>query len=817
MPPVEVNQYSEKLKKLPTLHEQSIRELSVGLNDFGLQNRNDAAYKKEIEKYVMAMNTVIRPISDMNPEKKVAEAIKTLNGLQDFLLREKDGKTNYQRIFDECDKPENERKIELDVKTLRNGLKCLQNHLELDLNINEIDPVLKNLNTDEIVLDDQRPSLAPDFEENEKPNIIVGSENIEREENLEPEKPKPVSGEAFLALATKKDNFTYSISNDHKAVGAMLTEIFKAKTYYSDVIESEGQKVHGADQKKLDEANVMYKALDNFYNNAKNLNDFNSNGYIPEAEDVQVTLDDVGSFKDFLVGGKGMTNYQRLDEAADKKGNKIVRTDVILKGLDVLEKTLHLGLDTKEIVNAKPEQDLEFNDEGFGADDNNIIAPKKQNVKKQEQIKDAVKWLEDWKKDFNDHINELKQQPGYPKVHFMRIMASRYLAESEIGHVDKLYHKPMTLKQIDEKAKELYDNNEYFRKFIDKISTEPKYRTVAEKCAGSGHGGGLDKMFIRYLNAQPAGTLKNDEMIQRYMPTVKDRIEELQRQAKASREKGLTPSTEIAEILTLRNMIDAQRDSKNTLEKQIPTVKEGEKTLNDIVGELAVKEEFMNISRDPVVLGRIEKGHGGLMIERMRELNISDGKQRNFTDPEKAIAHGTYGGKMEANRALAAELKETILDHYDQMNANEANEIRHKVENLLAQQVTLATMASKKTNGENKDIEWSKVNSETQKVANGREFRMAIFPTSGKVDCLSALAILTDKQPLEVPREVAQKIGQFKSLEEASKKAKKAAGKPNAENKGPKEGPAFDGDDLEKNVEEFKKNMLKGKGGMGLN
>ena len=118
-------------------------------------------------------------------------------------------------------------------------------------------------------------------------------------------------------------------------------------------LRSEGQKVHGADQKKLDEANVMYKALDNFYNNAKNLNDFNSNGYIPEAEDVQVTLDDVGSFKDFLVGGKGMTNYQRLDEAADKKGNKIDEAKLSEKlGCPVIKTVSTSETGIKEAVSA---------------------------------------------------------------------------------------------------------------------------------------------------------------------------------------------------------------------------------------------------------------------------------------------------------------------------------------------------------------------------------------------------------------------------------------------------------------------------------
>ena len=645
---------------------------------------------------------------------------------------------------------------------------------------------------------------------------------------------KEANAQDFIALASQKNNFTDFMHNDNKLVSGMLNELFYAKDYYQEIVEKEENR-RKPDEEKLKEAKELFKKLNGYYNAIKELKDYNYTVPKPDEADLLVTLSTVRDFGDFLTEGKGQTNYQKIIGLTKKDGKPLMNQRAFNRGLDALEKSLHFGLDSFEIANAKPEKeeknDLLLDDDGYKYNqiNDNIIAPKTGGAKKggknaaKPVTKDAVNWLEDWKARFNSDKQALRMEPDYPKRHFARIMAARYLAESDIGYADKLYNKPMTLAQIDAKADELMENKD-FKDFIEKISNPQnrKLLATAEKCAGSGHGGGLDKLFIKYLNNKPAAELKNAPELKRYMPTVKDRIESLQKQAAANRQKGLTPNMEVAEILILRNMVDAERKQKKSLMKPIPVVTENGELLNEAVAKLANDGYFRNMMKDRAVLDRISDGHGGYMIERLRELDKNIMNDERSMAVAKSINHGTYSTKMENNKELAQNLKTYVTNNYDSLDANKCYELRNKVAHLLAQQVTLAENCARTRDGESKDIKWADVNKQTATFENKIDYKSAIFPTSSKQDCLNALDIIINNVPSQVPSAVAVKIGDHKEMlkaeerkeKEAEKKKGKNAGKnnKNAENNKITNQNAnndlnVEGGDIEDVVANFKKNL----------
>ena len=107
-------------------------------------------------------------------------------------------------------------------------------------------------------------------------------------------------------------------------------------------------------------------------------------------------------------------------------------------------------------------------------------------------------------------------------------MAARMLANSKRGKAKRLKETRLTEEQIKAKAKELMENG-LFGRFIQSLRDNGQKRAKAEAAVGAGHCGGLDDMFKDFLLKLPAGELKNEKLLDRYMPTAKDRIAELQR------------------------------------------------------------------------------------------------------------------------------------------------------------------------------------------------------------------------------------------------------------------------------------------------
>lgn len=110
-----------------------------------------------------------------------------------------------------------------------------------------------------------------------------------------------------------------------------------------------------------------------------------------------------------------------------------------------------------------------------------------------------------------------------------------------------------------------------------KLNDDPKAMEKAVSAAKSGHGGALDDLFRKHVKELPAGSLSNNPLLARYMPTVKERIEFLQTHLPEDTGKV---DKYVAEIIALRNLVHAERGKKSSLDKPIPTDPESSLQVN---------------------------------------------------------------------------------------------------------------------------------------------------------------------------------------------------------------------------------------------
>ena len=107
-----------------------------------------------------------------------------------------------------------------------------------------------------------------------------------------------------------------------------------------------------------------------------------------------------------------------------------------------------------------------------------------------------------------------------------KIMAARILTNTKGGKASYL-DMPISQTRVDQVAAAL-KGSESFSRWLGGLDKNKAARLL------SGHGGDLEKSFKDHLKKLPAGELKNDPALRRYMPTAKERIEELQKQAEAA-------------------------------------------------------------------------------------------------------------------------------------------------------------------------------------------------------------------------------------------------------------------------------------------
>ena len=149
-------------------------------------------------------------------------------------------------------------------------------------------------------------------------------------------------------------------------------------------------------------------------------------------------------------------------------------------------------------------------------------------------------------------------------------------------------------------------------------------------------------MFTAYLKTRPAGQLHNDPVLERYMPTVKSRIDFLQNKAAESYNKERkAPVPEIAEIVALRYLSTSKITKKTNLDAKIPANNE----LTERVAKHVKSAKFNARCESPVILNYIRKGHGEVMHKNMQDMaKLEKEAQKGAEEADKQKQKPVMGG-----------------------------------------------------------------------------------------------------------------------------------------------------------------------------
>ena len=348
--------------------------------------------------------------------------------------------------------------------------------------------------------------------------------------------------------------------------------------------------------------------------------------------------------------------------------------------------------------------------------------------------KTADKWIEDFRKPESLYkIVDGRKTVDFDKV--VKIMAARHAAGSVRGSAEKLVTTNIREKDLDKRAADL-KKLPHFNDFLESLKDPAKQRKMLS-AIGKGHCGGLDDMFTEYLKNLPAGQLENTPELERYMPTAKDRIEALQNQTK---QLGRTPAdlkkkaTAAAEIVQLRNLVQAERKKKSTLDVKIPVCSAKEpadprENLQAGIGKLIEDEAAYGALCSDDAQGLLREGHGGemtiLLRDKMRASQLT--QQKMGPDACRILKHNTYEGRMEELREEAGKIP-GLLDKQDEITALDT--IDHSKE-MLGQYFCYNSdfigkngWISDMDEMLHKDIPWGKMNNRFKTVKNFEAYKV---------------------------------------------------------------------------------------------
>ena len=238
-------------------------------------------------------------------------------------------------------------------------------------------------------------------------------------------------------------------------------------------------------------------------------------------------------------------------------------------------------------------------------------------IEKEMQRQTAAKWIEGYKKEFREHPGQVRAQPGYPASYIARIMAARELSNSTRGKASTL-NKELGQQQIEKRAREMMANKNFkeFAETLSKAGYLDKVEAIFTKTHS--HGGELDDLFRDHLTMRPAGKMPNDDpTIARWMPTVKQRVEYLQKKAAEALKNNKDVYKEASEITLLRRAAGVQRGGKG-LNNRVPILGDNceldlSKAVESNAESASFKKAFEKANGKKLILS----GHGGEMMKKM--------------------------------------------------------------------------------------------------------------------------------------------------------------------------------------------------------
>lgn len=528
---------------------------------------NDQSYlKEELAGIDDAIRVIRNPLGIV--DFKITAAIDKLNKWQSF-LKDGVGKTNYRRLIDDC-------KVTVANKdsgeSVKRGIAFLCDYLQLDYNV-----------------DDLENAVPKPGEVKETRPLRTGPVK-----NYEDVKVEMAKGKNFFEVNCKEG----------KQMCSAILELQR----FTDNLE---EQIHGGrvqnshEVSKLRQDIIKYtEAMDTLYSKTHRVT-HNEEEEKAKAEEINSAVQTLNGFKAYLHEGNP-SNYQ-------KWLNIHVPEAHLFRAVTLMNKTLGLGIDTKEIL-------------------------------KQDQLKAIIqrgdRIIDNLKTDMKDNPATYKAKPDYPESELAKEFAVRILTGSTPGNLESLKVR-ITGYDLMKKTEEL-KKNQHFKDFVAELKKDPKKMAEVEKdfLSSYSHGGGAEKMFTNFLKDRPAGELQNAPILERFMPKVIDRIEALQNQAKAKRdaqkkEEGTTyiPSKEMAEVILLRHSINVGENQKDRLKVKIPA----DNCLKD-VDKIAKDQRFFHqFAALESNVNRFYKGHGGNMHSNFKGSDVSKDMADKIKPPANPV------------------------------------------------------------------------------------------------------------------------------------------------------------------------------------
>ncbi|MBO6159153.1 MAG: hypothetical protein J6P72_07840 [Firmicutes bacterium] len=327
--------------------------------------------------------------------------------------------------------------------------------------------------------------------------------------------------------------------------------------------------------------------------------------------------------------------------------------------------------------------------------------------------------VEGEKKSAGEWIEELQKGEG-TKKEIAQILAARLLANSVRGvkySRTGLADCQLSKKEI-EKTAELMTKTPLFGAFW------ARYEKDARAAFSAGHGGKVDDLLAKHIKNLPGGTLPEEGIFSRYMPTALERIDVLKDKIKTYSDNMTLVSNCVAEMVVLRNMVGAEKGEKDTLKRKLTP--EQMRQMREQVNTLEKDPTFQKMMKDPKVRELMVKGHGGNMLAYMRE---SQKKYPDMDPKVKAIMNAsTIGARMDKIREEAARIAKELKAELDRQRPLEEKrdmtktwEIVGDSKKVMAEYLALDNQSRKPVDGKAdlnagllQDVPQEKINKQVQ-------------------------------------------------------------------------------------------------------
>ena len=491
-------------------------------------------------------------------------------------------------------------------------------------------------------------------------------------------------------------------------------------------------------------------------------------------------------FKEFLESGAPgeKTNYEKIIDGMPKESY-----DTMIGMLGRSNEDFEFGIDVEALPKPEPAVQAGAGEAAAAGDDNEPQqALVNDDLAQAGGRMSAAAYIENIRNNGFSVQNPARlsdEQKDLYLDRFIRIMAARELANSERGSKSRLVAHELSAEEVDARAAEM-KNNATFKSFLEDLKNDPAKMKSAISAATKrpGHGGGLDDMFKDYVKNQSPLHMDNASVLKRYMPTVKERLEILQKQAERyDSDKKDLESTNIqleriqsrgdgrdakireltekkakldlrienhgkkyiaAEMITLRNLCKADKGHKESLDKPIPVSDSQYGSIHYWVPTMSNG----GIMDDPAITGLIGEGHGGNMMAKAREIANADISIQPGSEEEQFFNANTIKTRMDKIENEAGELREKLYDAISR--GQEWKGLMKQGKELLAECLLLDGKVRNKETGRideakmTGDVPWGEIDKMKQKGPESNRTFNNILGNAGPDDMLEYLQKLDE-------------------------------------------------------------------------